>query len=142
MKPYAALAGLPLAICIGLFATPPIPRSIFRFALYLMRFSGLFRLARHVTRDGLRIICYHGFAVAEEYKYRSTLFIRDEFFRKRVEYLRREPHTLFALRGGLDAPAAARRPPLPPVLTRDDRPPRPFPVTLPLLRGPHIPPTL
>src|SRR5260370_30507702 len=120
MKPYAALAGLPLAICIGLFATPPIPRSIFRFALYLMKFSGLFRLARHVTRDGLRIICYHGFAVAEEYKYRSTLFIRDEFFRKRVEYLRRERYPIFPLGGALGAPAAGRLPPRSPGLTPSD----------------------
>src|SRR5260370_32941446 len=117
MKPYAAL---PLAICIGLFATAPIPRSIFRFALYLMKFSGLFRLARHVTRDGLRIICYHGFAVAEEYKYRSTLFIRDEFFRKRVEYLRRERYPIFPFRESLDARAPGRLPPCSTVITMDD----------------------
>jgi hypothetical protein len=96
MKHHAALVGLPLAILIGLFATAaPIPRSIIRFVLYLMKFLGLFRLARHVTRHGLRIICYHGFAVADEYKYRSTLFIRDDFFRKRVEYLRREGYPIY-----------------------------------------------
>jgi len=142
MKPYAALAGLPLAICIGLFATPPIPRSIFRFALYLMKFSGLFRLARHVTRDGLRIICYHGFAVAEEYKYRSTLFIRDEFFRKRVEYLRRERYPILPLRDALDALAAGRLPPCSTVITMDDGWRGVYTVGLPIIRELKIPVTV
>jgi hypothetical protein len=96
MKDEADQVGPPLATYIGLFAAAtPIPRSIIRFALYLMKFSGLFRLARHVTRHGLRIICYHGFAVADEYKYRSTIFFREDFFRKRMDYLRHEGYPIF-----------------------------------------------
>src|ERR1700760_2859822 len=107
MKHDDSLIGLPLAICIGIFATAaPLSRSIIRLVLYLMKFLGFFRLARHITRRGLRIICYHGFAVAEEYKYRSTLFIREDFFRKRVEYLRRERYPILPLRDALDALAA------------------------------------
>src|ERR1700751_511898 len=118
MKHDAALVGPPLAICIGLFATAvPIPRSIIRLALYLMKFLGLFRLARHVTGLGLRIICYHGFAVAEEYKYRSTLFIRADFFRRRVEYLKRQGYPILPLRDALAAQAAGRLPPCATVIT-------------------------
>src|SRR5437762_12844181 len=118
MKHGVALVGPPLAICIGLSATgAPISRLIIRLALYLMKFLGLFRLARHVTRDGLRIICYHGFAVAEEHKFRSTLFIRDDFFRKRMEYLRRERYPILPLRDALDALTAGRLPPCYPVIT-------------------------
>jgi peptidoglycan/xylan/chitin deacetylase (PgdA/CDA1 family) len=143
MKCDATLVGRPIAICIGLFATAvPIPRSIIRFGLYLMKFLGLFRLARHVTRHGLRIICYHGFAVAEEYKYRSTLFIRDDFFRKRVEYLRRERYPILPLRDALDALAAGRLPPCSTVITMDDGWRGVYTVGLPLIRELEIPVTV
>jgi peptidoglycan/xylan/chitin deacetylase (PgdA/CDA1 family) len=143
MKHDAALVGLPLAIGIGLFATAaPIPRSIIRFALHLMKFLGLFRLARHVTGHGLRIICYHGFAVAEEYKYRSTLFIRDDFFRNRVEYLRREGYPILPLRDALDALAAGRLPPCSTVITMDDGWRGVYTVGLPIIRELEIPVTV
>jgi peptidoglycan/xylan/chitin deacetylase (PgdA/CDA1 family) len=143
MKHDVALVGVPLAICVGLFATgAPISRSIIRLALYLMKFLGLFRLARHVTRHGLRIICYHGFAVAEEYKYRSTLFIRDDFFRKRMEYLRRERYPILPLRDALDALAAGRPPPCATVITMDDGWRGVYTVGLPIIRELEIPVTV
>ena len=143
MKHDAALGGPPLAICIGLFATgAPVSRSIIRFALYLMKFLGLFRLARHVTRHGLRIICYHGFAVAEEYKYRRTLFIRDDFFRSRMEYLRREHYPILPLRDALDALAAGRLPPCSTVITMDDGWRGVYTVGLPIIRELEIPVTV
>jgi peptidoglycan/xylan/chitin deacetylase (PgdA/CDA1 family) len=143
MKHGAALAGLPLAICIGLFATAaPILRSLIRFALYLMKFLGFFRLARHVTRHGLRIICYHGFAVGEEYKYRSTLFIRDDFFRRRVEYLRREGYPILPLRDALDALSAGQLPPCATVITMDDGWRGVHTVGLPIIRELEIPVTV
>jgi peptidoglycan/xylan/chitin deacetylase (PgdA/CDA1 family) len=143
MKHDVALVGLPLAICIGLFATgAPISRSIIRLALYLMKFLGLFWLARHVTRHGLRIICYHGFAVAEEYKYRSTLFIRDDFFRKRMEYLRRERYPILPLRDALDALASGRPPPCATVITMDDGWRGVYTVGLPIIREMEIPVTV
>ena len=143
MKHDAELVGLPLAKCIGLFATAtPIPRSIIRLALHLMKFLGLFRLARHVTGHGLRIICYHGFAVAEEYKYRSTLFIRDDFFRNRVEYLRREGYPILPLRDALDALAAGRLPPCSTVITMDDGWRGVYTVGLPIIRELEIPVTV
>jgi peptidoglycan/xylan/chitin deacetylase (PgdA/CDA1 family) len=136
-------ARLALAIYIGLFATAiPIPRAIIRLALYLMKCLGLFRLARHLTRDGLRIICYHGFAVAEEYKYRSTLFIRDDFFRKRMEYLRRENYPILPLRDALDALAGGRLPPCAAVITMDDGWRGVYTVGLPIIRKLGIPVTV
>src|SRR6266852_3820644 len=62
--------GLAITSALGLFAgKTPIGPAIFRCALRVIKLLGLFSLARYVTRDGLRIICYHGFAVAEEYKF-------------------------------------------------------------------------
>jgi peptidoglycan/xylan/chitin deacetylase (PgdA/CDA1 family) len=107
-----------------------------------MKFLGLFRLARHVTRHGLRIICYHGFAVADEYKYRSTLFIRDDFFRKRVEYLRRERYPILPLRDALNALAAGQLPPCSTVITMDDGWRGVHTVGLPIIRELEIPVTV
>ena len=143
MKHDAALDGLPLAIGIGLFATgAPVSRSIIRFALYLMKFLGLFRLARHITRHGLRIICYHGFAVAEEYKYRRTLFIRDDFFRNRMEYLKRKHYPILPLRDALNALDAGRLPPCSTVITMDDGWRGVYTVGLPIIRELEIPVTV
>src|SRR5882762_169666 len=120
MKYDATLVGPPLAICIGFFATAaPIPRSIIRFALYLIKFLGLFRLARYVTRHGLRIICYHGFAVAEEHKFRSTLFIRKELFLRRIAHLRRKRFPILRLSAALEALDRDRLPPCATVITMD-----------------------
>lgn len=55
-----------------------IKSAILRLVLTVVKFLGLFYVARYLTRDGLRIICYHGFAVGEEYKFKSRLFIRKE----------------------------------------------------------------
>jgi peptidoglycan/xylan/chitin deacetylase (PgdA/CDA1 family) len=107
-----------------------------------MRFLGFFRLARHVTRHGLRIICYHGFAIAEEYKYRSTLFIRDDFFRKRVEYLRREGYPILPLRDALDALSAGQLPSCATVITMDDGWRGVHTVGLPIIRELEIPVTV
>jgi peptidoglycan/xylan/chitin deacetylase (PgdA/CDA1 family) len=107
-----------------------------------MKFLGLFRLARHVTRHGLRIICYHGFAVAEEHKFRSTLFIRDDFFRKRMEYLRRERYPILPLRDALDALATGRLPPCSTVITMDDGWRGVYTVGLPLIQELEIPVTV
>jgi peptidoglycan/xylan/chitin deacetylase (PgdA/CDA1 family) len=143
MKQDAAQFGPPLATFISLFATaPPIPRSMIRFALYVMKYVGLFHLARYLTRRGLRIICYHGFAVAEEYKYRSTLFIRDEFFRKRIHYLKRNDYPILPLRDALHALAADRLPPCSTVITMDDGWRGVYTIGLPIIRDMQIPVTV
>src|SRR5437868_9948535 len=142
MKHNVSQVGLTLATCIGLFvAAPPIPRSVIRLVLYLAKYLGLFRLARRLTGCGLRIICYHGFAVAEEYKYRSTLFVREEFFRKRVEYLKRERYPILPLRDALDALAAGRLPRCATVITMDDGWRGVYTVGLPIIRELEIPVT-
>jgi peptidoglycan/xylan/chitin deacetylase (PgdA/CDA1 family) len=90
----------------------------------------------------LRIICYHGFAVAEEYKFRSTLFIRDELFRKRIRYLKRNGYPILPLRDALDALAADRLPPCSTVITMDDGWRGVYTVALPIIREMQIPVTL
>src|SRR5690349_8917979 len=104
--------GLPMASALGLFAgETATPRALVRFALTIVKFFGLFHLARYITRDALRIICYHGFAVAEEYKYRSTLFIRQELFRRRMEYLQRQGYPILPLSEAIEALNTGQLPP-------------------------------
>ena len=132
--------GLPMANALGLFAGEmAIPRVTVRFALTVMRFFGLFRLARYITRDGLRIICYHGFAVAEEYKYRSTLFIRQELFRRRIEYLQRNGYPILPLSEAIEALNMGRLPPCATVVTMDDGWRGVYSVGLPIIKELQIP---
>jgi len=143
MKHNVEQVGLPLATCVGLFvAANSIPRSVIRVGLYLAKSLGFFWLARRLTGQGLRILCYHGFAVAEEYKYRSKLFIRGEFFRKRIEYLRREGYPILSLQEALNALADDRLPPCATVITMDDGWRGVYTVGLPIIRELEIPVTV
>ncbi|HEX8873310.1 MAG TPA: polysaccharide deacetylase family protein, partial [Nitrosospira sp.] len=45
---------------------------------------GLFHVARWLTRNHLKILCYHGFTLADEAEFRPKLFIRPEQFEKRL----------------------------------------------------------
>jgi peptidoglycan/xylan/chitin deacetylase (PgdA/CDA1 family) len=103
---------------------------------------GAFRLARYLTRRGLRIICYHGFAVAEEYKYRGTLFIRADLFGRRIDYLKRNNFPILRLRDALDALAADRLPPGATVITMDDGWRGVYTIGLPMIREMQIPVTV
>lgn len=53
------------------------------------RSLGAFRLARFLTRNQLRILCYHGFSVGDEYRFMPLMFMRDSTFASRLETLRR-----------------------------------------------------
>ena len=139
----ANVALLRFAPCLGLFADQiSIPSAILRSALTVVKFLGLFRVARYITRDGLRIICYHGIAVAEEYKYRSRLFVRKELFRRRIEYLRHKRYPILRLGESLEALARGRLPACATVITMDDGWEGVYSVALPIIKELAIPVTL
>ena len=50
---------------------------------------GLFSLARQRTRRQLKILCYHGFEVADECSFRPKLFIKAPQFEQRLATIRR-----------------------------------------------------
>ena len=133
--------GLPIGALLfaGQMSIPP---AILGLALTVAKFVGLFRIARYVTRDGLRIICYHGVAVAEEYKFRSRLFIRKELFRRRIEYLHRERYPILPLSEAVEALDTGRLPPCATVITMDDGWQGVYSVALPIIRELRIPVTL
>src|SRR6516225_946913 len=132
-----------LAPLLGLFVGQvSIPLTILRSALTVAKVLGLFQIARYMTNDGLRIICYHGIAVAEEYKYRSRLFIRKELFRRRIEYLRRKRYPILPLGEAVEALALDRLPPCATVVTMDDGWEGVYSVALPIIKELAIPVTL
>lgn len=49
--------------------------------------AGLFRVSKLLTRNRLRILCYHGTALQEEADFRPQLFIRPHQFEARLRYL-------------------------------------------------------
>ena len=63
-------------------------RRLIRLFLHLAKALGLFRLAQRWTRGDLRILCYHGFALADEDRFRAPLFVSRDLFDRRMRYLR------------------------------------------------------
>ena len=134
---------LPIAKSLGLLAgAAPVAPAIVRLALKIIKLLGLFHIARYVTRDGLRIICYHGFAVAEEYRYRGRLFIRKELFQRRIEYLQRGHYPILPLSEAMEALAKGRLPPCATVITMDDGWRGVYSEALPMIRDLRIPVTV
>src|SRR4029077_9557593 len=63
--------------------------SVQAILFYLIRAVGGFSIARHLTRKRLRILCYHGFAIGDEFRVLPFMFMRRETFERRMQILRR-----------------------------------------------------
>lgn len=70
-------------------STRPTTRSLKRAVFRISRALGLFQIARWMTRNRLRILCYHGFSASDEVAFRPKLFIDSERFEKRLQIIRR-----------------------------------------------------
>jgi peptidoglycan/xylan/chitin deacetylase (PgdA/CDA1 family) len=93
---------------------------MFAIALAALRRCGAFSVARWLTRDRLRILCYHGVSLADEHEFRSRLFMRPETFRRRLALLRRARYPVLPLGEALAALELGRLPPAATVITIDD----------------------
>jgi peptidoglycan/xylan/chitin deacetylase (PgdA/CDA1 family) len=62
-------------------------RAVKLTILWLARHTGLFAVARRLTGRKLRILCYHGFALDDEARFRPQLFIEQQTFEKRMATL-------------------------------------------------------
>jgi peptidoglycan/xylan/chitin deacetylase (PgdA/CDA1 family) len=143
MEVDAAQFGVSVSPCLALFGgAERMPRWLIRGFLQIMRGLGLFHLARYLTRYGLRIICYHGFALADEYEYRGRLFIRDDLFRRRILYLRKQGYPILPLGEALEALSSGRIPPCATVITMDDGWRGVYSVGLPIIKQLGIPVTV
>jgi peptidoglycan/xylan/chitin deacetylase (PgdA/CDA1 family) len=88
--------------------------------LHASKGLGLFHLARRLTRDGLRILCYHAFAFEDESSFRARMFLRPETFQKRLEFLKKHGVPVLPLEQALDLLDQDRLPPGATVITIDD----------------------
>ncbi|HLN49254.1 MAG TPA: polysaccharide deacetylase family protein [Steroidobacteraceae bacterium] len=70
-------------------------------ALQLFRALGGFALVRHLTRDRLRILCYHGFSLGDEHEVAPMMFMRAETFERRMRILRRRRIPVVTLEEGV-----------------------------------------
>ena len=84
------------------------------------KWLGLFSLARHFTRRGLRVLCYHGFSLQDEHVWRPNLFITVKIFERRLQYLRDNSYTVLSLKEAMQALDAGTLPEGATVITIDD----------------------
>ena len=59
------------------------------FVFYVIRSVGGFGIAQRLTRNRLRILCYHGFSVGDEYQVQPHMFMRAATFERRLRILKR-----------------------------------------------------
>lgn len=102
------------SLAVGLYLR--VKRVFYR----LCKWIGLFRLARRLTRGKLRIICYHGFSIADERLFLPRTFIAPDTFRRRMELLSKSGFEVLALEDALDRLYRGDLPPLAAVITIDD----------------------
>src|SRR6056297_2822334 len=81
---------------------------------------GLFRLARVVTRYQLRILCYHGGALSDEWRFRPMLFMRRSTFESRINFLEANGYQFLPFAESLRRMEEDSLPSFPVTLTIDD----------------------
>lgn len=88
--------------------------------LFVCRSLGLFRLTGWLTRDRLKILCYHGFELADETRFRPKLFISGGLFERRLQTIRRYGLRVLPLDEAVDRLYAGTLPPHALAITIDD----------------------
>lgn len=81
---------------------------------------GLFHLARLMTGAGLRILCYHGFALGDEACFRPRLFMTPSTFGKRLNALSKHGFPVLSLGEALERLGQGTLPRGATVITIDD----------------------
>ena len=120
----------------------PLLHRAKQFVLHIMRAIGMFRVARWLTADKIRILCYHGISLNDEHRFRPALFMRPETFADRIEHLAIKGYPVISLdaacdfleRGGAENCAV--------VITIDDGWYGTYKHMLPILRRHAMPATL
>ena len=84
------------------------------------RALGAFALARRLTRRRLRVLCYHGAALADEAEFRGGLFMTAGAFESRLEFLERHRYPVIGLDEAVTGLESGRWPDCATVLTIDD----------------------
>ena len=94
--------------------------SLKRLFLQFSKSLGLFELARTMQRRGLRIVCYHGFAIDDEALFRPKLFVLRSTFEKRLLFLASKRFPILSFAEALERLSAGTLPAGATVITIDD----------------------
>jgi hypothetical protein len=113
-----------------------------RAILHVCKWLGIFQIAFLLTRERLRILCYHGFALDDEANFRPRLFIRPETFQGRMMWLAKKRFPVISLSEALKCLDEGNLKPGSIVLTIDDGWAGVMDRALPVLRKYHFPVTV
>jgi len=91
-----------------------------RLLYHACKWAGGFHLARRLTRRGLRILAYHGFAEGDEIEFLPLLFMDPAVFRRRMEYLVRHGYPVLPLGEAVERLKSGSLPAAAAVITFDD----------------------
>jgi peptidoglycan/xylan/chitin deacetylase (PgdA/CDA1 family) len=117
-------------------------RTLKRLFLYIMRALGAFWLSRRLTRRKLRILCYHGFSLGDEYLYMPQMFMRAETFRRRMAMLERLRIPVISLDDAVDRLKANQIENAELVITLDDGWASNLTIAHPILKAHNFPATI
>ena len=117
-------------------------RCLKAIVFYLGKSFGLFSLARFLTRQDLRILAYHGFALKQESEFRPHLFIEKAEFQKRLSILKALNFPVLGLEEALSKLKDGSLPHNAVVLTIDDGWYSVLPCAFPLLMEYNFPATI
>jgi peptidoglycan/xylan/chitin deacetylase (PgdA/CDA1 family) len=88
--------------------------------LKVIRLLGGFAAAQYLTRRRLRILCYHGFSLGDEYEVLPHVFMRKETFERRMQILNKRQLKVISLQEGLARLEAGKIEQAETVITFDD----------------------
>lgn len=94
-------------------------RAIKLIVYRLAKCLGLFAVSRHLTRRGLRILCYHGIWLGEGH-YGNFLFMSKSKFDRRMELLAAGPYNVIPLQDAFERFKTGGWPDLATIITIDD----------------------
>ena len=95
-------------------------KVVLRVILLLARVLGLFAISRRMTRRDLRILCYHGGALADEHRFSPGLFMSESTFARRMQFLAEGGYHVLRLDEALRALRCGDLPDFATVITVDD----------------------
>jgi peptidoglycan/xylan/chitin deacetylase (PgdA/CDA1 family) len=106
------------------------------------KYSGVFALARHLTRDRIRILCYHGISHGDQHLYEPLLYMQRGTFERRMRLLRRRGWRILSLDDAVAEMRTGRVHGAPAVVTIDDGWRSTLSDAAPVLKQLRIPATL
>jgi peptidoglycan/xylan/chitin deacetylase (PgdA/CDA1 family) len=110
--------------------------------LRLCRATGLFRISRRLVASRLLILCYHGFDLGGESRFRPKLFMTGETFAARLRALRERKAVILGLSEALTRLGQGTLPANSVVITIDDGFHSVYAVALPILEKFQVPATV